>query len=198
MKKYIEQIVESLDDEVCRYCIYGIDCPGPVTSYGNGPVFAPCHDGNPENWFDIDLYIEGESEMFKIEKIIYNNPATIVWFADGEKVVVKAYNEEFDKEKGVAMAIARKLYSRSEFIKLVESGETQQKLEKIFEKTAKQDFEMNREEYAICPNCRESHKVEYGEEILKDGTRVPSELLAFVKCIKNEEAYLVGVAGKRI
>lgn len=122
MRKSIEQIVKSLDDEVCKYCIYGIDCPGPVTSYGDGPVFAPCADGNPEDWFDIEAYEEEEMEMLEIERIIYNNPATIVWFADGEKVIVKCHNEEFDKEKGVAMAIARKLYSRSEFMRIVEGG----------------------------------------------------------------------------
>lgn len=127
MESTIEKIVENLDlDEICKYCTYGIDCPGPVTGGPNGPIFAPCHDGNPENWFDLDSYIEEEREMLEIEKIIYNNPATIVWFADGEKIVVKAHNEEFDKEKGVAMAIARKLYSRSQFVKIVEGGKDQQ------------------------------------------------------------------------
>lgn len=147
MKKSIEQIVQSLD-EVCKYCIYGIDCPGPVTSYGDGPVFAPCSDGSPEDWFDIESYEEEEMEMFKIEKIIYNNPATIVWFADGEKVVVKTHNEKFDKEKGVAMAIARKFYGRSEFVRIVESGENQleQRLDKVFKETARRDFELNKEE----------------------------------------------------
>ncbi len=130
MKKSIEQIVQSLDDEVCKYCIYGIDCPGPVTSYGDGPVFAPCADGSPEDWFDIEAY-EEEMEMLAIEKIIYNNPATIVWFADGEKIIVKCHNEKFDKEKGVAMAIARKLYTRSEFIKMVKDGTEKEPKRKI-------------------------------------------------------------------
>lgn len=145
MKELIRRIVDNLDDEVCKYCIYEIDCPGPVTSYGNGPVFAPCADGSPENWFDLDIYMEEEREMLKIEKIIYNNPATIVWFADGEKVVVKAHNERFDREKGVAMAIARKLYSRSEFVKLVENGEHQHMLlGKVFKKTARHDLALNK------------------------------------------------------
>ena len=51
-----------------------------------------------------------ESNMLKgkIKKVIFNNPATIVFWKDGTKTVVKASNEEFDPEKGLAMAIAKK------------------------------------------------------------------------------------------
>ena len=45
----------------------------------------------------------------KIEKVIFNNPATIVIWSDGIKTVVKCANEEFDKEKGLAMAICKRL-----------------------------------------------------------------------------------------
>jgi hypothetical protein len=43
-----------------------------------------------------------------IERVIFNNPATIVFWSDNTKTVVKAQDEEFDKEKGLAMAIAKK------------------------------------------------------------------------------------------
>lgn len=44
-----------------------------------------------------------------IEKVIFNNPATIVYWKDGTKTVVKANGEDvFDKETGLAMAIAKK------------------------------------------------------------------------------------------
>lgn len=43
-----------------------------------------------------------------IEKVIFNAPATIVLWKDGTKTVVKAENEWFDPEKGLAMAIAKK------------------------------------------------------------------------------------------
>lgn len=43
-----------------------------------------------------------------IKKVIFNAPATIVLWKDGTKTVVKAENEEFDPEKGLAMAIAKK------------------------------------------------------------------------------------------
>jgi hypothetical protein len=44
----------------------------------------------------------------KIKDVIFNNPATIVFWSDGTKTVVKAENEPFDREKGLAMAIAKK------------------------------------------------------------------------------------------
>ena len=45
----------------------------------------------------------------KIEKVIYNGPATIVKWADGTKTVVKCCEDDmFDPEKGLAMAISKK------------------------------------------------------------------------------------------
>ena len=43
-----------------------------------------------------------------IKNVIFNDPATIVFWTDGTKTVVKAENEPFDPEKGLAMAIAKK------------------------------------------------------------------------------------------
>lgn len=45
----------------------------------------------------------------KIKDVIFNDPATIVFWEDGTKTVVKTQNgEEFDPEKGLAMAISKK------------------------------------------------------------------------------------------
>lgn len=41
--------------------------------------------------------------------VIFNDPATIVKWSDGTKTVVKAENEEFDPEKGLAMAISKRV-----------------------------------------------------------------------------------------
>lgn len=49
---------------------------------------------------------------FDIKRIIYNDPATIILWADGTKTVVKAHNEPFDREKGLAMAIIKKMLGR--------------------------------------------------------------------------------------
>lgn len=46
----------------------------------------------------------------KIERVIFHDPATIVYWTDGTKTVVKAQNEKFDKEKGLLAAIAKKVY----------------------------------------------------------------------------------------
>lgn len=43
-----------------------------------------------------------------IKKVIFKNPATIVFWTDGTKTVVKANNEPYDKEKGLAMAYVKK------------------------------------------------------------------------------------------
>lgn len=43
-----------------------------------------------------------------IKKIIINYPATIILWADGSKTVVKAHNEDFDAEKGIAMCFMKK------------------------------------------------------------------------------------------
>lgn len=47
---------------------------------------------------------------YEIERVIFNDPATIVFWKDGSKTVVKASNEPFDEEKGLAMAIVKKVY----------------------------------------------------------------------------------------
>lgn len=55
--------------------------------------------------------ISGGEIMFinlVIKNVIFNDPATIVFWKDGTKTVVQAHNDEFDPEKGLAMAIAKK------------------------------------------------------------------------------------------
>ena len=55
--------------------------------------------------FDLNL-IDNKP---KIKKVIFNNPATIVFWEDGTKTVVKATNDDlYDPEKGLAMAFAKK------------------------------------------------------------------------------------------
>ena len=42
-------------------------------------------------------------------RVIYNNPATIAFWSDGTKTIVKAQpGDIFDPEKGLAMVIAKK------------------------------------------------------------------------------------------
>ena len=65
------------------------------------------------------MYFNSMSDYFKsitmnrgylpvIEKVIFNEPATIVLWSDNTKTVVKAENDTFDPEKGLAISIAKK------------------------------------------------------------------------------------------
>ena len=47
-------------------------------------------------------------QNIQIKDVIFNDPATIVFWKDGTKTVVKATDEAFDPEKGLAMAISKK------------------------------------------------------------------------------------------
>ena len=53
----------------------------------------------------------GSSHIPEIKNVIFNDPATIVFWEDGTKTVVKCQGgDEFNPEKGLAMAIAKKAY----------------------------------------------------------------------------------------
>lgn len=63
--------------------------------------------GNCKSFYSSRLWTE--SLRLKIEKVIFNEPATIVLWSDGTKTVVKCdESETFDHEKGLAMAIAKR------------------------------------------------------------------------------------------
>ena len=70
-----------------------------VNSY-HSSNFIPAIKNNFNNW-KLKLKCD-------IKNVIFNDPATIVFWDDGTKTVVKAENESFDPEKGLAMAIAKK------------------------------------------------------------------------------------------
>lgn len=60
-----------------------------------------------------------------IDRIIFNDPATIIYWKDGSKTVVKrAEDDNWDPEKGICMAIVKKLCGYTSFIKnYIESDE---------------------------------------------------------------------------
>jgi len=60
-------------------------------------------------WPKTNPNIQSSTKLPKIKKVIFNNPATIIIWADKTKTVVKAQNNEtYDPEKGLAMAISKK------------------------------------------------------------------------------------------
>lgn len=57
------------------------------------------------------MYVRGSlfgKKNAEIKNVIFNGPCTIVQWSDGDKTIVKCENEDFDKEKGLAMAICKK------------------------------------------------------------------------------------------
>lgn len=56
---------------------------------------------------EIQMKTQSQSACNPIKKVIFNDPATIVFWNDGSKTVVQARGEDFDPEKGLAMAICR-------------------------------------------------------------------------------------------
>lgn len=83
------------------------------------------------------IYRAGRLEGLRgpeIKDVIFNNPATIVFWKDGTKTVVKCQGKEkFDPEKGLAMAIVKKIYGNKgryfdQIKDWVEPYEEQQKL----------------------------------------------------------------------
>ena len=67
-----------------------------ITLGDGGPVF--CYNKVKPNWLAID-------------KVVFNAPATIVFWKDGTKTIVKCGDKEvFDPEKGLAMAVTKKAF----------------------------------------------------------------------------------------
>lgn len=67
---------------------------------------TPFMDGNSIKMAFNEIY--GLPIKHKIKKVIFNDPATIILWKDGTKTVVQTQGEDYDPEKGMAMAIAKK------------------------------------------------------------------------------------------
>lgn len=75
---------------------------------------ASCNRGS--NYMPVETQLQSVVGMYHtptlippIRRVIFHDPATIVFWADGTKTVVKAHSEPFDPEKGLAMAIVKKV-----------------------------------------------------------------------------------------
>lgn len=65
------------------------------------------------------------TEMPEIDQVIFQKEYTIVVWADKKRTIVRCSEEDFDKEKGLAMAIAKRLMDRNKFKKLIENAAIQ-------------------------------------------------------------------------
>lgn len=62
-----------------------------------------------EEWREKNITPLRKPNLPEIQNVIFNDPATIIFWKDGTKTVVKAEGEDFDPEKGLAMAISKKV-----------------------------------------------------------------------------------------
>lgn len=64
-------------------------------------------------WTSVATLTPATSVVPEIERVIFNGPATIVFWSDSTKTIVKCMEGElFDEEKGIAMAFMKKLYGK--------------------------------------------------------------------------------------
>ena len=69
-----------------------------------------------KNWDDVIKFLSGWYRFERVDngsvvsRVIFNNPATIILWADGTKTIAKTHGDDaFDHEKGFAVACAKKL-----------------------------------------------------------------------------------------
>ena len=80
--------------------------------YGSGEIKTSNIDTGAINNASVSTRKVAYNSMWKrtkIKNVIFNDPATIVFWSDGTKTVVKCgENDIYDPEKGLAMAAAKK------------------------------------------------------------------------------------------
>mgnify|MGYP003550103520 CR=1 FL=1 len=96
-----------------------IDYPKLVRTYTFEPIdidlifsSRPTTDKKEETKKPVDSFETKQStnRRVKIRDVIFSDPATVVFWNDNTKTVVKTRGgEKYDKEKGLAMAIIKKI-----------------------------------------------------------------------------------------
>lgn len=122
---YYPDLSDGDDWQVTEIKIYPTDGTFDLVQSATRPEFKfkrPYRKGlqgmvYPEGeWPDPDYNVVPESDQelvspFAIKNIIFSNPCTIVFWKDGTKTVVRCgENDLYDPEKGIAMAVMRKVY----------------------------------------------------------------------------------------
>ena len=126
-QKYIESVIFNYPATI----VFWNDRTKTVVKVTDGETFDPekglamaiakKYFGNTSNYYEVfkkwltkDKTVGNKIPEYKrnrhIKNVIFNDPATIVFWNDGTKTVVKVQNEKFDPEKGLAMAIAKKYF----------------------------------------------------------------------------------------
>lgn len=88
----------------------------------------------------------------EIKDVIFNDPATIVFWGDGTKTIVKCQDgDTFDKEKGLAMAISKKMLG---------SNKSKSNFNDIFKKWIPDEEVKSTKKELLCGTC--VHSLEKG------------------------------------
>ena len=128
--------------------------------YGVPNGSSKCWDELKTNYAltDIELISKKNSKeaynkriFSEIKDIIINDPATIILWKDGTKTIVKCQPvDTFDPEKGIAMAILKKLYGNSGFYKdIFEPAIDKYELKKSLEKSKKHVATKKEKKYTV-------------------------------------------------
>ena len=108
--KLPERQINEILTKIAINSVYGVSMfekeeePMP-TNTPNDFIFKLINNGS------LIIRTRRQINMQRIKKVIFNDPATIVFWSDGTKTVVKrGENDTFDPEKGLAMAISKKFF----------------------------------------------------------------------------------------
>lgn len=103
------------DDNPCRSCRNKSRWEFKLPSKSRIHYSSMSDDRTEKLWTKNNPYITNTiccailTPTINIKNVIFNDPATIVFWSDGTKTVVKVQDgDEYDEEKGLAMAISKK------------------------------------------------------------------------------------------
>lgn len=107
--KKLKALIESLDPDELAYSDYNISVNVDNNAVERA-IYMMSARGSGKTRYISELLKNSWSFNDKIKDVIFNDPATIVFWTDGSKTVVKCQKgETFDPEKGLAMAISKKV-----------------------------------------------------------------------------------------
>lgn len=85
---------------------FALDCVAQNYTFGVRPSFTL-------GFSNVNSMADKRKTLPDIKRVVYNDPATIVFWEDGSKTVVKCQKKKGDvysRETGLAMAIVKKAY----------------------------------------------------------------------------------------
>lgn len=108
------------DEDICPYDGSCDECPYEKECSADLDAMAEC-SGNCEyccdNLYGTDPHMWGIPD---IDRIVFSNPATIIFWDDGDKTVVKTCSgDKFERYAGFAMACMKKLFGSTSRAKAV-------------------------------------------------------------------------------